>query len=233
MAPKFPDGVDVLTFDLYGTIVDMQRGLVDTITPFLAAKGYAGNADSVVTWWRRTHYQDSMIDALIAGAHTPYREIGRRAVSYTLTRAGVPFTDDEARALVAAIERLPAFPDVPAAIGRLRGRYRLAVLSNGDTDMLHNASHHHGVAFDAIVSVDQAGAFKPHRASYETTAEVLRTDIAAICHVAAHPFDCIGAKAGGMRAVYVNRRQRPFGYSSHQPDLEVRDFTHLADRLSA
>ena len=233
MPSTFPDGVQVLTFDLYGTIVDMQRGLVETITPFLAAKGYTGSAHSIVTWWRRTHYQDSMIDALIAGTHTPYREIGRRAVSHTLTRAGVPFTDQDARELVAAIERLPAFPDVAAAMERLRGRYRLAILSNGDTDMLHNATRHHGVAFDAIVSVDRAGAFKPHRVTYDTTAAVLTTEIGAICHVAAHPFDCIGAKASGMRAVYVNRRQRPFGYSSHEPDLEVRDFTDLADRLAA
>ncbi len=233
MAATFPDDVAVLTFDLYGTIVDMQRGLVETITPFLKAKGYTGSANSIVTWWRRTHYQDSMIDALIDGTHTPYREIGRRAVSYTLTRAGVPFTDKDARTLVAAIERLPPFPDVSPALDRLRRHYRLAVLSNGDTDMLHNATRHHGVGFDAVVSVDQAGAFKPHRVTYETTAEVLTTDIDAICHVAAHPFDCIGAKASGMRAVYVNRRQRPFGYSTHQPDIEVRDFTDLAERLIA
>lgn len=233
MAPTFPGGVQVLTFDLYGTIVDMQRGLIETVTPFLAARGYTGSAHSIVTWWRRTHYQDSMIDALIAGTQTSYREIGRQAVSYTLTRAGVPFTDRDARELVAAIERLPPFPDVSAAIERLRGRYRLAVLSNGDTDMLHNATRHHGVAFDAVVSVDRAGAFKPHRVTYDTTAEILETDIDAICHVAAHPFDCIGAKASGMCAVYVNRRQRPFGCSPHQPDLEVRDFTDLADRLAA
>ena len=74
---------------------------------------------------------------------------------------------------------------------------------------------------------------RPIAPRYDTTAEILETDIDAICHVAAHPFDCIGAKASGMRAVYVNRRQRPFGCSPHQPDLEVRDFTDLADRLAA
>ena len=99
MTPNLSD-VRVLTFDLYGTIVDMQRGLTETIAPFLQDRGYTGNPDSVVTWWRRTHYQDSMIDALIDGGHTPYREIGRRALSYTLTRAGVPFADDDIRTLV-------------------------------------------------------------------------------------------------------------------------------------
>jgi 2-haloacid dehalogenase len=232
MAPVSLPDVEVLTFDLYGTIVDMQQGLVETITPFLAARGYTGSPNAVVTWWRRTHYQDSMIDALIDGGHTPYREIGRRALSYTLTRAGVPFTDDDARELVAAIERLQPFPDVGPNLDRLRQKYRLAILSNGDTDMLHNASAHHGIAFDAIVSIDQAGVFKPHRLTYEKTAQSLATTVERICHVAAHPFDCIGAKASGMRAAYVNRRARPFGFSPHQPDLEVTDFESLADALA-
>lgn len=223
--------VRFLSFDLYGTVVDMQQGLVDAITPFLAARGYPGRPDAVVTWWRRTHYQDSMIDALIEGRHTPYREIGRRALSYTLTRAGVPFTDDDVRDLVAAIERLPPFADVATALDRLRGRFRLAILSNGDSDMLHAASAHHGIPFDAIVSVDQAGSFKPHRVTYEKTAELLATPVSEICHVASHPFDCIGAKASGMRTAYVNRRGLPFGFSPHQPDVEVRDFPGLADAL--
>ena len=223
--------VRVLTFDLYGTVVDMQQGLVDTITPFLETRGYTGRPHAVVTWWRRTHYQDSMIDALIEGNHTPYREIGRRALSYTLTRAGVSFTDDEVRELVAAIERLPPFADVATALDRLRARYRLAILSNGDSDMLHAASAHHGIPFDVIVSVDQAGAFKPHRVTYEKTAEILDTPIADICHVASHPFDCIGAKASGMRTAYVNRRGLPYGFSPHQADLEVPDFNGLADAL--
>ena len=61
---------------------------------------------------------------------------------------------------------------------------------------------------------------------------MLNTAIGTICHVAAHPFDCIWAKASGMRAIYVNRRGRPFGLSLHQPDLEVRAFTDLADRFT-
>jgi 2-haloacid dehalogenase len=231
MTPNLSD-VRVLTFDLYGTIVDMQRGLTETIAPFLQDRGYTGNPHSVVTWWRRTHYQDSMIDALIDGGHTPYREIGRRALSYTLTRAGVPFADDDIRTLVSAIERLPPFPDVAENLNRLRSTYRLAILSNGDTDMLHNASAHHGIHFDALISIDQAGAFKPHRVTYEKTAEILKTPIATICHVATHPFDCIGAKASGMRTAYVNRRQLVYGFSPHRPDLEVAGFGELADALT-
>ena len=108
--------VKACMFDQYGTVVDMQGGLVAIAAPFLKAKGWSGDANSFVTWWRRTHFENSMIDALLHREHTPYREIGRRAVAYTLERAGVSFTEDEVDHLVGCIERLQPFPDVPEAL---------------------------------------------------------------------------------------------------------------------
>ena len=53
-------------FDQYGTVVDMQGGLVKIATPFLKEKGWTGNQNSFVTWWRRTHFENSMIDVCAA-----------------------------------------------------------------------------------------------------------------------------------------------------------------------
>src|SRR5579871_5270635 len=128
-ANSLSSSVQVCMFDQYGTVVDMQTGLVEAATPFLRAKGWAGNPNSFVTWWRRTHFENSMIDALLEREHTPYREIGERSVAYVLDRAGIAHTNDEVRELVAAIERLQPFPEVPAALERLHGRYKLVVLS--------------------------------------------------------------------------------------------------------
>jgi 2-haloacid dehalogenase len=230
--PGLTDGLTVLSFDLYGTIVDMQSGLTQAVTPYLAGKGWTGRPDALVTWWRRTHFENSMIDALIDRGHTPYREIGRRALSYTLERAGIPHTIAEVDALVAAIERLRPFPDVVAALERLRPRYRLVILSNGDPDMLENAKPHMGFAFDRLISVAAAGYFKPHRATYATAAALLGVAPGEVMHVANHAFDCIGAKAAGMRAAFVDRRRRPYGATPFQPDLVVPDFAALADALT-
>jgi 2-haloacid dehalogenase len=224
--------VTTLMFDFYGTVVDMQTGLTRAIAPFLRERGYGGNPGAVVTWWRRTHFENSMIDALLHKEHTPYREIGRRAVSYTLERAGVPFSRDEAEWLVAQIERLAPFPDVVAALTRLKRRYRLVVLSNGDPDMLERGVAHVGIAFDRVISVAEAGAFKPHVATYRKAAELLGVEPTSVLFVANHPFDCVGAKAFGMRSAYVNRRGRPFGETPYSPDLEVRDLRQLADTLA-
>ena len=221
-----------LMFDLYGTVVDMQGGLTSALTPYLRTKGWSGAPDALVTWWRRTHFEYSMIDALLHRSHTSYREIGRRALSYTLERAGVDHTQDEVRDLVSAIERLEPFPDARAALTRLKTRYQLTILSNGDPDMLRSARPHLGVEFDHIVSAAEAGSFKPHVATYRTAAELIGTPPDAILFVASHAFDCVGAKAYGMRTCFVDRRRQPFGDWPYQPDLIVSDLTELADRLT-
>ncbi len=224
--------VAVLMFDQYGTIVDMQKGLTDAVTPFLKAKGWAGKPESFVTWWRRTHFENSMIDALCDRGHTPYREIGRRAVAYVMDRCRIAHTRDDVERLVSEIERLKPFPDVVAALGRLReSGYKLAILSNGDRDMLAAAGPHIGFAFDHVISVEEAGYFKPHWKTYAKAGEIVGEDRSRCLFVANHAFDCIGAKAYGMRTAFIDRRRRPFGETPHRPDVVFADFAALADGL--
>jgi 2-haloacid dehalogenase len=224
--------IKVCMFDQYGTVVDMQGGLVAVATPFLKAKGWGGDPNAFVTWWRRTHFENSMIDALLGGTHTPYREIGERSVAHVLERAGIAHTMAEVKELVAQIVRLKPFPEVPAAMARLGQRYRLVVLSNGDPDMLEAAREHHRIRFDRVISVEAANAFKPHRATYVKAAEIEGVALAEVLFVANHAFDCIGAKSAGMRAAFIDRRRRPFGMTPHQPDLIVPSMTELAERMA-
>ncbi len=226
------DSVKVCMFDQYGTVVDMQGGLVAVATPFLASKGWKGKPDSFVTWWRRTHFENSMIDALLHREHTPYREIGHRAVAHVMDRAGIAYTMDEVRHLVGEIEKLKPFPEVPEALARLGTRYKLVVLSNGDPDMLEAAKEHHRVPFDRVISVAEASSFKPHVATYTKAAELVGVPIDQVLFVANHAFDCIGAKSAGMRTAFIDRRNRPFGMTPHQPDILVRSMTDLADAIA-
>jgi len=225
--------IKVLVFDQYGTIVDMQSGLTEAVTPFLKKKGWAGEANSFVTWWRRTHFESSMIDALCDRGHTPYRQIGHRAVSYVMDRCRISYTQDEVRWLVSQIETLKPFPDIAAALQRLRGAgLTLAILSNGDRDMLKAAGPHIGFRFDHVISAEDAGYFKPHWKTYAKAEEVIGEVRSSCLFVANHAFDCIGAKAYGMRTAFIDRRKRPFGETPHQPDLSVGNFAELAALLS-
>lgn len=105
--------IQVCMFDQYGTVVDMQAGLVEFATPFLQAKGWTGSPNAFVTWWRRTHFENSMIDALLCREHTSYRAIGEAAVAHVMDRAGIGYSEADVQSLVAAIERLRPFPEVP------------------------------------------------------------------------------------------------------------------------
>jgi 2-haloacid dehalogenase len=225
--------IRALVFDQYGTVVDMQKGLTEAVTPFLREKGWEGSAHQFVTWWRRTHFENSMIDALCARGHTPYREIGHRAVSFVMDRAGIVHTQDEVRWLVSCIERLKPFPDVVEALGRLRAAgYGLHILSNGDRDMLDAAREHIGFDFDSRISVQEAGFFKPAWQTYAKAEELIGLDRSQLLFVANHAFDCIGAKSWGMRTAFIDRRKRPFGQTPHQPDIIVADFGELAEAMA-
>ena len=226
------NNVKICMFDQYGTVVDLQGGLTAIATPFLKAKGWGGDPNSFVTWWRRTHFENSMIDALLHREHTPYREIGHRAVAHVMDRAGITYTRDDVRYLVGEIEKLKPFAEVPPALEKLHTRYKLVVLSNGDPDMLETAKQYHGIAFDRVISVAEANSFKPHVATYTKAAELLGLNMDQILFVANHAFDCIGAKSYGMRTAFIDRRKRPFGQTPYQPDLIVADFAELAATLA-
>jgi 2-haloacid dehalogenase len=230
-AEAIKETVQVCMFDQYGTVVDMQGGLTAVVAPYLKKKGWSGNPNAFVTWWRRTHSENSMIDALLHREHTSYREIAHRSVAYVLDRAGIPYSMEEVRYLVAQIERLKPFPEVPSALARLQARYRIVVLSNGDPDMLEAAKEHHGIPFDEVISVAAASSFKPHVATYSKAAELLSLPREQILFVANHSFDCIGAKSAGMRSAFINRRGRPFGITPHQPDIIVPTIKDLSDAI--
>jgi 2-haloacid dehalogenase len=231
-ADELRQKIKVVMFDQYGTVVDMQKGLTEIAAPFLQSKGWTGKPGSFVTWWRRTHFENSMIDALLHKGHTPYREIGHASVAYTMDRAGIEYTEEEVRYLVGCIERLEPFSDVPAALGRMKTKYKIVILSNGDPDMLETAKGYHKVPFDRVISVAEAGSFKPHVATYTKAAQLMNVRMDEVLFVANHAFDCIGAKAAGMHTAFIDRRRRPFGRTPHQPDLWVEDMSSLADLIA-
>ena len=77
----------------------------------------------------------------------------------------------------------------------------------------------------------EANAFKPHRATYEKGAEIERVGVEEVLFIANHTFDCIGAKAAGMRAAFINRRYRPFERTPYLPDITVPTVTDLANAV--
>jgi 2-haloacid dehalogenase len=221
----------VLAFDLWDTLLDREAKLIPAIGALLETHDSEYDPDVLLRRYLAMHFRDSMIDSLIPGPHTPFKEISRRALAYRLEQIGLDVPDDAVRAVIREWKELEPYPDVDAALSRLGGAYELVGLSNGDPDMLAAVRPNFEADLDGIVSVAEAGAYKPHRASYDLCCE--RFDVAPheVLFVTAHTFDLVGAKAIGMRGAFLNRHDNPFGGWQYQPDVLIDDTEKLADIL--
>jgi 2-haloacid dehalogenase len=226
------DSVSTLAFDIFGTVLDLGQTLAPAADRLLTSKGARIGGEAFWEQWRARQRIEQYQDTLMMLGHSGYLETCRRALVYCLRQHGVKFADPDIEEVMSAYRTLEPFADAERGLERLKGQYRLVALSNGDRWLLeHLAANQIRVGFDAVVSVDEAGVFKPHPAVYRTAARALGAEPHEIMMVAAHSFDVIGARASGYRGAYVNRYGLPFDAAHYLPDLEVNDFLELAGRL--
>ena len=224
--------VTTLAFDIFGTVLDLTGSMTPPARKFLERKGAAVKVEAFWDQWRARQRIEQYQDSLMMLGHSGYLETCRRALLYCLRLNGIPFTDAEVREVMQAWQALSPYADAAEGLRRLRSRYKLVALSNGEQPYLeHLEKERMRFGFDALISVQRAGFFKPHPAVYRTGATVLGLEPHRIMMVAAHAFDIMGARACGYRGAYVNRYRLPYEESPHRPDIEVRDFVELAGAL--
>jgi 2-haloacid dehalogenase len=224
--------VTTLTFDIFGTVLDLTGSMTPPIREFLNRKNAAVSAEAFWAEWRSRQRIEQYQDSLMLLGHSGYLETCRRALVYCLRANGIPFNDAEASELMQAWRRLSPHPDCAEGLRRLRSRYRLVALSNGEQEYLEQLEKERmRFGFDKLISVQSAGVFKPHPAVYRAAATVLGLEPHRILMVAAHGFDIMGARACGYRGAYVNRYRLPADESPYRPDIEVGDFVQLAEAL--
>ena len=164
--------------------------------------------------------------------HSGYQTMCRHAFLYTRRSNSIRFTYDKVDEFMKVWRKLKPFEDVVQGLRRLKSHYRLVVLSNGEPWFLDDlAKNRITFDFEAIISVEEAGFFKPHPAVYRKAATMLAAEPGEIMMVASHSFDILGARACGFRGAYINRYGLPFEESPYQPDITLADFNQLADYL--
>jgi 2-haloacid dehalogenase len=121
-----------------------------------------------------------------------------------------------------------------AGLQRLRKKFKLVVLSNGERDLLaHLVNNRIGFEFDRVISVQDVGVFKPNPQVYRYAARILQAEPCELMMVSCHSFDVVGARVSGYRGAYVNRYDLPFDETPYRFDVEARDFLDLAAKLEA
>jgi 2-haloacid dehalogenase len=221
------DGFDVLTFDCYGTLIDWEAGLLAAMRPILAAHGADAEDEELLERYAR--HEAGLED----GAYLPYREVLARGLAGVAAELGVAPTPDEMARFGGSVVDWPAFPDSADALARLKTRYRLAVITNCDDDLFAASNRRLGVAFDEVITAQQAQSYKPSHRNFEIALERVGPD-ASVLHVAQSLFhDHVPAKALGLHSVWVNRRHDRPGSgatppATATPDLTVPDMATLA-----
>ena len=221
-----------LTFDVFGTVLDLGSSLTPYIAKFLTAESPDTPANQFWQQWRARQRLEQYQDTIMMLGHSGYLETARRAFVYTLGLNNITASKDEVTSFMEAWQFLSPFPEVFAALERLKSRYKLVVLSNGDPHFLdHLVKNRIKWPFDAIISATTVGAFKPHPAVYRGAAQILGLEVGECMMVSANSFDVVGARACGLRGAFVNRYRLPYEDSPYRPDLEVADFAELAEEL--
>jgi len=231
--------VKALFFDVFGTLVDWRSGVAREAQRVLAPLGHRLDWSAFADAWR-DEYQPGMED--VRSGKMPFSKLDllhRRNLERILPRFGLePLSEETLRELTLAWHRLPAWPEVPDALRRLRERYRLAPVSNGNISLMADLARKNGLVWDAILGAEVAGDYKPKPRVYLASAEAFDLPPERCMMVAAHSSDLAAAAACGLRTAHIARPDE-FGPGKGERaptvsvDAKAADFAALADLLLA
>ena len=171
-----------LTFDCYGTLIDWEAGILGALAPWRTARGIGVADDALLESFGRHEHAIQEADPSLL-----YTDVLRRVMRAIGAEHGVTTTDAEADALARSIGDWPAFADTVEALGYLKRHYRLVILSNIDADSFSQTQPRLGVEFDAVLTAQAIGSYKPDRRNFEAlVARLGETGVAApqILHTA-------------------------------------------------
>jgi len=233
--------VRALTCDVFGTVLDWYGSIVREGTALGRAKGLSVDWGAFALAWRAQYRP--MMDRVRRG-DLPWMNLDRLhrlILENLLPRFGLEFlTEAERDHLNRVWHRLDPWPDVREGLERLRRRYIVTTLSNGNVALQVNASKRAGLGWDCLFSAEHFRHYKPDPEVYLGAVEMLGLRPEQVLMVAAHPSDLSAARACGLRTALVLRPHEygPAGRPTDEGpqegwDMVARDFLHLADLLGA
>src|SRR5215472_3397343 len=231
--------VKALFFDVFGTLVDWRSGVAREARALLEPRGYTLDWFAFADAWRG-EYQGAM-EEVRAGriGFSKLDVLHRRNLDLILPRFGLAaLAEDDRRALNFAWHRLDAWPDVADGLRRLKQRFWLAPVSNGNISLMVDLARRNGFPWDAILGAEIAGDYKPKPRVYLAAAEAIDLKPEACMMVAAHSSDLGAAAAVGLRTAHVARpNEHGPGRGEAVPtiavDLAVQSVEELAAKLGA
>ncbi|MEV0671214.1 haloacid dehalogenase type II [Mycobacterium sp. NPDC050441] len=228
-----------LAFDVFGTAVDWRSSIIGELEEFGKSRGLHRDWSAFADRWR-AGYAPAM-DRVRRGElpWTRIDDLHRAILVSLLEQAGIEAGPAEIDHLNRAWHRLDPWPDSVAGLTRLKQRYLITTLSNGNVSLLTNMAKHAGLPWDCVISAELFRHYKPDPEAYQGCAELLDIAPEELTLVAAHPSDLRAARAAGLGTAYVARPREygpegtPYDVTADGFDIIATDFVDLADQLGA
>jgi 2-haloacid dehalogenase len=221
-------GIRACVFDAYGTLFDYASAATR------CRDELGDKLERLITLWRDKQLQYTWLRA-IQGRHADFQQVTGDALDFALGALAIPDSNLRHR-LMGLYFALDAFPEVPATLKRLRDAgMKTAILSNGSPDMLNavvQSAKLNGL-FDAILSVEEVGVYKPHPKVYQLAVDRLGVAPAAIAYQSSNASDAYAASAFGMQVVWCNRYWQPRERLPGAPDREITSLAALPGLVGA
>lgn len=233
------DNFRVLTFDCYGTLIDWETGILNVLRPWATGTGISPSDAEIL---------DAFGKAESAAEHDSpqalYPDVLRATHERIAKHFNVPAGFAAENALGKSVGDWPAFPDTTEALKRLQKRFKLVVVSNVDRESFSRTQKKLGIIFDAVVTAEEVGGYKPDAKMFRRAIEIAKTLGASpenILHVAQSLYhDHVPAKKFGLKTVRVQRPSKcgEFGATRDpgeevKPDLTVHSMKELADGIDS
>jgi 2-haloacid dehalogenase len=216
------NSVKALFFDVFGTLVDWRSGVAREAQSILKPRGYTLDWTAFADAWR-DQYQPAMEE--VRSGRIPYAKLDvlhRRTLQTVLARFSLKGLGDvELDELTLAWHRLDAWQDVSAGLARLRQRYLIAPVSNGNTALMSDLARRNDLRWDAILGADLARDFKPAPAVYLAAVEAFNLKPGECVMCAAHSGDLEAAAGHGLRTAFIARPEERPGVAESVPQTPV------------
>jgi 2-haloacid dehalogenase len=230
------NGIKALFFDVFGTLVDWRSGVAREAQSLLKPLGFAFDWLAFADAWRE-QYQPAMEEVRSGRlAYTKLDVLHRQTLQGILPCFGMgALADADLNRLTLAWHRLDAWPDVQPALSRLRRRFLIAPVSNGNTAIMCDLARRNDFRWDAILGADTARDFKPKAAVYLAAADAFGLDSSECMMCAAHGSDLRAAAETGLRTAFIARPEERPGFSESTlrmtVDLSCGSALDLASQL--
>jgi 2-haloacid dehalogenase len=215
-------GIKGCVFDAYGTLFDFNSAAARCRSEL------GEQADVLSKIWREKQLQYTWLRSLM-GLHKDFWQVTGDALDFAMESLNMRNQVLRDR-LMSLYKTLDTFPEVPAMLERLKSvGIKTAILSNGSPEMLHSAVEATGITqfLDAVLSVEDAGIYKPHPSVYKLAVDSLSTPAQALCFVSSNAWDAHGASAFGLKVIWCNRYEQAKEILPGAPDVEVENLREI------